>query len=65
MLGALKILSNTKSVLIEINENFLENKEKCEKYLRESGLKFYKKTSLDYNNIGAFKGCYNCIWIRE
>ena len=63
--GASKILQNTKSVLIEINENVKDNKERCEKPLKDSGLKFLKKTPLDYNNVGAFENCYNHIWIRD
>ena len=63
--GASKILQNTKSVLIEINENVKDNKERCEKPLKDSGLKFLKKTSLDYNNVGAFENCYNHIWVRD
>ena len=38
-----KILQNTQSVLIEINENFLENKKQCESILKESGLQFVSK----------------------
>ena len=63
--GASKILMNTKSVLIEVNENVVDNKERCEKPLKDSGLKFLKKTSLDYNGVGAFKNCYNYIWVRD
>ena len=63
--GASKILQNTKSVLIEINENVKDVKERCEKPLKDSGLKFLKKTSLDYNSVGAFENCYNHIWVRD
>ena len=63
--GSMKVLQSTKSILIEINENFLENKEKCEECLKKSGLKFLNKTSLDYNNKGNYEGCYNQIWIRD
>ena len=54
-----------KSVLIEINEDVKDNKEKCEKPLKDSGFKFLKKTSLDYTDEGAFKNCYNHIWIKD
>ena len=63
--GASKTLINTKSVLVEINENVEGNKEKCEKPLKDSGLKFLRKTSLDYNDDGSFKNCYNHIWARD
>ena len=63
--GASKILQNTKSVLIEINEDIDGNKEKCEQPLQDSGFKFLKKTSLDYNDDGSFKNCYNYIWLRD
>ena len=61
----INFLQNTKSVLIEINENVKNNKERCEKPLKDSGLKFLKKTSLDYNNVGALENCYNHIWVRD
>ena len=63
--GASKVLMNTKSVLIEVNENIEGNRVRCEKPLKDSGLKFLKKTSLDYNDVGAFKNCYNYIWVRD
>lgn len=63
--GSMKVLQSTKSILIEINENFLENKEKCVEHLKKSGLKFLNKTSLDYSNKGNYEGCYNQIWIRD
>ena len=65
LLGALKTLSNAKSVLIEINEDVAGIKEKCEKPLKESGFKFLRKTSLDYTGEGTFKNCYNQIWVKE
>lgn len=63
--GASKTLTKTKSVLIEINENLKDIKEKCEEPLKKSGFKFSKKSSLDYNDDGSFKNCYNHIWARD
>jgi len=65
LLGAAKTLMKTKSILIEINENLKGNREKCEEPLKKSGFKFLKKSSLDYNDDGSFKNCYNYIWIRD
>ena len=63
--GAEKVLKNVKSVLIEVNENLVEQKQACENKLTESGLKLFKKTSLDYQNLGILKNCYNHIWVRQ
>ena len=63
--GAPKILRKTKSILVEVNENVKENKERCEKMLKDSGLKFLKKKPVDYNNVGTLKNCYNHIWVRD
>jgi FkbM family methyltransferase len=63
--GAEKVLKNVKSVLIEVNENLVEQKQACENKLTESGLKLFKKTSLDYQNLGILKNCYNHIWVRK
>ena len=63
--GASKTLTKTKSVLIEINENLKANKDKCEEPLKNSGFKFLRKTSVDYNDDGSFKNCYNYVWIRD
>ena len=63
--GAPKILQKTKSILVEVNENVKENKERCEKMLKDSGLKFLKKKPVDDNNVGTLKNCYNHIWVRD
>jgi FkbM family methyltransferase len=65
LIGATKTLIKTKSVLIEINENLKVNMEKCEQLLKDSGFKFLRKTTLDYNDDGSFKNCYNYIWLRD
>ena len=54
-----------KKLWLNKNENVKNNKKRCEKPLKDSGLKFLKKISLDYNNVDVFENYYNYIWVRD
>jgi FkbM family methyltransferase len=56
--GGKFILSNVKSVLIEIDDNFIEQSQKTEKLLTEAGLVLFKKCNIDSINQ------FNQWWIR-
>ena len=60
-----KLIKKFIDINSEINEDVESNKEKREKPLMDPGFKFLKKTSLDYTDEGAFKNCYNHIWVRD
>ena len=60
-----KVLLNTKELLIEVNEKFTEQKNNCDKYLKELGfsLKEKKRSSLFKNT--DYSTSYNQIWVRQ
>jgi FkbM family methyltransferase len=61
--GGKNVLKECKGVLIEINDNFYEQSDTCEKILKECGLKFlFKKNS--NTTVSDFSNTYNQIWKR-
>ena len=56
--GGKYILSKVKSLLIEIDDNFIEQSQKTEKLLTEAGLVLFKKCNIDSINQ------FNQWWIR-
>ncbi|MDF3820144.1 FkbM family methyltransferase [Leptospira sp. 96542] len=62
--GGMKVLQKVKSVSIEINEDFLEQKSNSEKILREVGLNFLHKKHSVLFETGEFKNTYNQVWVR-
>ena len=60
-----KILSNTREVLIEVNERFEQQKNNCTKYLKKLGfnLKEKKNSDLLFKDT-EFLSVYNQIWIK-
>lgn len=64
--GGRSVLSQVKGVLIEVNDDFHEQAEQCEKLLLAAGLAM--KDKLHSEMIGAsttgFQNCYNQIWVR-
>jgi FkbM family methyltransferase len=57
--GCENILKTTKSVLVEINDNFKEQANNSEKYLLQAGLTLKKKCDLGVENQ------YNQLWVRN
>lgn len=62
--GGKKVLKKVKSISIEINEDFLEQKHNAEKILKASGLKLLHKKHSDLFDEGEFKNTYNQVWVR-
>ena len=64
--GGKNVLGKTKSILIEINDDFKEQSEKSKIYLLNAGLTFNKKlrSEMWYNSIAEVANGYNQIWIR-
>ncbi|TGK52047.1 FkbM family methyltransferase [Leptospira kanakyensis] len=62
--GAKSTLKNVKSVSIEINEDFIEQRRNSEKILASSGLKFKEKRHAEMFNNSIFKNTYNQVWVR-
>jgi FkbM family methyltransferase len=64
--GGFEVLKNVKSVLIEINDDFVEQAHLCQLYLKSAGLKLETKahSEISGNSNSAFKNSYNQIWVR-
>ena len=58
--GSEKVINNAKSVLIEINDDFKEQKIESEKYLKNAGFKCFKKILSESSKHKIF----NQIWIK-
>ena len=62
--GGEKVLLNTKELLIEVNEKFEQQKNKCVKYLKESGFTLKEKKRSDLFKDTDFSLTYNQIWVK-
>ena len=65
--GAKKILSGIDGLLIEINDNFSEQANQCQKLLIEAGLVLKEKRHAEmFNSSQSFGGgqVWNQIWVR-
>ena len=60
--GGNQILKKTKSVLVEIDENFTLQKENTKKYLTQAGLKLSEKRHSNLIEKSKFKSVFNQIW---
>ena len=64
--GGEKILLDTKEILVEVNENFDEQKNNCNKYLKQLGFSLKeKKRSELFKNDKHFSSLYNQIWVKQ
>jgi len=62
--GGTKVLSNVKSILIEINDDFAEQSEKCSRLLIAAGLTLIEKRHSEELEKTAMKNSFNQIWSR-
>ena len=64
--GGTEVLSKTKSLLVEINDNFLDQANQVSKYLTQAGFTLKEKSHADYFDTldTAAKTTYNQIWSR-
>ena len=62
--GGNQILKKTKSILVEVDENFITQVERTKKYLTEAGLKLTEKKHSDLIEKSKFKSVFNQIWER-
>ncbi len=63
--GGEKVLLNTKELLIEINEKFEEQKNKCTKSLKQLGFTLKEKRRSEIFENTSFSSFYNQIWVRK
>lgn len=64
--GGASVLKGVKEVLIEVNDDFLEQAEGCEKLLKAAGLSLKHKLHSDMidSSTTGFQNTYNQIWVR-
>jgi len=64
--GGESVLKGVKEVLIEVNDDFLEQAEGCEKLLKAAGLSLKHKLHSDMidSSTTGFQNTYNQIWVR-
>jgi len=63
--GGENVLSNTKEILIEINDKFEQQKNDCFNYLKKSGFGLKEKRHSDLFKDTDFSSSYNQIWIKQ
>jgi FkbM family methyltransferase len=63
LMGAKKTIKNTKSILIEINENFLDQSKNVEEILVENDFKL--KTKARTSLTKDFEKSFNQIWVKK
>ena len=63
--GSLKTLKSIKSILIEISDDFLEQKSLCYKILNDLNFKQISKSNSEMFRGSKFENCYNQIWRRQ
>ena len=60
-----KAKKEVKEILIEINDDFEAQKNKCNEILTHVGLTFREKKHSEISNNSPYKNIYNQIWIRN
>ena len=63
--GGTRTLNKAKSVLVEVDENFILQVEKTKEYLTKAGLKLKKKLQSDTIGQSEFKSIFNQIWEKD
>jgi len=62
--GGKQILKKTKSVLVEIDDNFTLQAENAKKHLTQAGFKLVEKKHSDLMEKSKLKSVFNQIWKR-
>jgi len=64
--GGLAVLRDIKGILIEVNDDFHEQAEQCQKLLSEAGLVLKEKRNSEIiaSSTTGFQNCFNQIWVR-
>lgn len=65
--GSPAVLRDIKGILIEVNDDFHEQAEQCQKLLSESGLVLKEKrhSEIIASSTVGFQNSYNQIWVRQ
>ena len=62
--GGKEVISNTKEILVEVNEKFNDQSENCAKTLKQLGFSLKEKSRSGLFENTDFSSCYNQIWIK-
>jgi len=63
--GGLNILKEIQGILIEINDNYIEQRNRSEGILNKSGLSFKEKRHSEILDSGKFSKLFNQIWVKN
>ena len=63
--GGSRTLSKTKSVLVEVDQNFTLQVKKTEEYLTKAGLSLIGKLQSNSIKKSEYKSIFNQIWVRD
>ena len=63
--GGASVLNKTKSVLVEVDENFKLQVQKTKEYLINAGFKMREKLHSDFIEKSKFKSIFNQIWEKD
>jgi FkbM family methyltransferase len=65
LMGGEEVLLKTKQLLIEVNDNFEEQKQSCIKSLTKMGFKLKEKRKNDILKNSNFSSTFNQIWVKQ
>ena len=63
--GGERVLRSCKSVLVEVDDNFVDQACLCREFLVAAGFKLGSKEHSGLMALGRFSGLYNQIWVRQ
>ncbi|MEC8074298.1 MAG: FkbM family methyltransferase [Pseudomonadota bacterium] len=63
--GALNTLKSANSILVEISDDFFEQKNKCEQILKDLDYELISKENSNIFKGSKFEKCYNQIWKKK
>ena len=62
--GASLVLKGAKSVLVEVNDDFEQQRDGCERVLKDAGFSLRSKEIPPLSGSGEFASVSNQIWVR-
>ena len=63
--GSNNVLKNATSILIEINDRFIEQKTRCEQLLKDNNFYLQSRENTDLSGSDEFESSYNQIWVKK
>jgi FkbM family methyltransferase len=63
--GSNNVLKNVTSILVEINDRFIEQKVRCEQLLKNNNFYLLSRENTDLSGFDEFESSYNQIWVKK